>query len=76
MSIEAKDGPRSDAMRYASEALTQNLRACWSEPVDTFITGNIPLLLTKLSRIPAIPATGAQPAEPQARHSKPANQSA
>ncbi|MDG2532227.1 hypothetical protein P6144_01080 [Sphingomonas sp. HITSZ_GF] len=40
--------------------MAQNLRACWEEPVDTFITDNIPLLLTQLSRIPAVDPAGAK----------------
>jgi len=56
MSIDQKDRPRSDQSRSASQALvTENLCACWSEPLDTFITDDIPLLLTKLSRLPPVP---------------------
>lgn len=31
------------------------LRATWAVPEDTFITEDIPLLLTRLSQVPATP---------------------
>ncbi|GEM_PF-1211719 len=56
ISVDTKDGRRSVQTRSdRHEAMTQQLRALWSEPTDTFITDDIPLLLTKLSSIPAVP---------------------
>jgi hypothetical protein len=37
--------------------VTHNLHIVWSEPTDSLITDDLPLLLTKLSRIPAVPDT-------------------
>lgn len=56
MPVEAKGAPRSAAPDSDGKALlTQNLRACWRTPRDTLITGDLPLLLTRLSRLPAVP---------------------
>ena len=38
-------------------AVRDNLRSTWELPTDTFITADIPLLLTLLSRPPVSPNT-------------------
>ncbi len=56
MPKEAKDEQRRQHIGVSDHAMvTRSLRDCWSEPTDTFITEDIPLLLTRLSRIPAVP---------------------
>lgn len=56
MPIDAKNQKPGDSARAEYQAMVaRTLRDCWEEPVDTFITGDIPLLLTRLSRIPPVP---------------------
>jgi len=56
MPTEAKDEQRRQQADASGQAMVaHNLGRCWVEPTDSFITDDIPLLLTKLSRIPPVP---------------------
>lgn len=56
MSIHSKGNAPDAQLRRAREASAlAALGECWAVPTDTYISGDLPLLLTKLSNLPPVP---------------------
>lgn len=56
MSIHSKgNAPDAQLRRDREASALAALGECWAVPTDTYISGDLPLLMTKLSNLPPVP---------------------
>lgn len=51
--VQARERERQERLAMMGKALRSSVRV----PTDTYITGDIPTLLTRLGQVPAVPET-------------------